>query len=246
MENQVAMTQLWKQQIPTILDDEGNLWYDCDVFSIPTGTDSEELSQKLKSTFSQRDELRITGNLCLDDNFILHTVFLGESGFFGNNTHLVSLTSGGCNEFGDYADTYDVVAGTYNLFGDFTDAYNVVAGAHNFFGDYVNTIDVKSGTYNSFGDYANTCDVTAGTYNFFGNYASTGDVKAGTFNFFSNYANTTTSMVTSFEDTFFGKSASIHSIQVTGGLYFSGPPDVCFGIVTALDGIHVDFPNSTT
>lgn len=90
-------------------------------------------------------------------------------------------------------------------------------------------VDLTSGGCNEFGDFANTFDVVAGTYNLFGHYFQTAF-----------------SIVTSLEDTFFGESASIDSIDVIGGLYFSGPPTNCFGIVTALGGIHVDFPNSAT
>lgn len=102
------MENTWKTQIPTIRDEDGQVWYDCDVMVLPGKEDNVNLSD---------DDLWLTGNLYLGDNAKLQDVRSQSGIFLGNYADTHYLTADDIIIIGDDAWTLDIHSDTGVIIG---------------------------------------------------------------------------------------------------------------------------------
>lgn len=102
------MENTWKTQIPTTRDEDGQLWYNCDIMVLPGKEDNVDLSD---------DDLWLTGNLYLGDNAKLATVHSQSSIFLGDYADTHTLTADDIIIIGDDAWTLDIYSDTGVIIG---------------------------------------------------------------------------------------------------------------------------------
>ena len=132
----------WKKKIPRIIQPNGTVVYDCDIFG---GNNVNFRAIKC---------LNITGNLAVGDNFVSGNISLGGSGFFGDSAYVCNIGAEGNVAFGDNAHTDDIYV-----------------GGNVFFGNNANIGDINTDSCVCLGDFACVDNITACENVYFLNYA---------------------------------------------------------------------------
>ena len=122
-----------KQSIPLVPLADGSFGYDCDIF----GDNNIDLTQF--------DHLKISGNLCVGNNFISNDISVGESAFFGEYANVCDVYAGKDVYFSTYADTFDIMAHGNVSFGEFAFTFNVQAGKNIYFDAHAHTGHLTAG-----------------------------------------------------------------------------------------------------